>query len=450
MINNMLPYYGVIMQKKDVCLYPKYELKIGFSFVTYTTEMEYDWCRIQVKAGMTATWHEAKAVFEQKFIPYPELLSKYCVFIMNPENYAVAVAMLWPGKHFGKEHWRLHWVAVDPDYQGLGLGKALITRLLDIFDTEVHGEWLYVTSQSWNYCAINIYYHFGFHPYIDKKPINWYSENFAICNKQGWALINQCIMDYNQNNLDTLRLGDWFFHITTNEKELLYRLKRIFPMIEKKGRECEGKIRFVLSRKQGIILEGDTMEVSLNEKNLYNKRVLQDVIWFCYHIRAAKEGYLLIKKFYCEIITENENARLVFLRKKKYLEFDHYPEMGGMENFWEIFCLNGKYYIRDIQFRFCYRLEKIEWHVLKQQPTTKNKISWQAFQNRMLSMVEQVLATRMPLINEKGLIFHLPYIDNEDMQRKRYDLIKQIFTYTMPLEVTGISYQVRENEENNI
>lgn len=139
MINKMLPYYGVIMKKRDVCTYPRYELEKGFSFEAYTPGMEGDWCRIQTKAGMAATWNEAKIVFEQKFKPYSELLTKYCVFIVNSENYAVAAAALWPGKHFGKEHWRIHWVAVDPDYQGMGLGKALITKLLDMVCSK--GAW---------------------------------------------------------------------------------------------------------------------------------------------------------------------------------------------------------------------------------------------------------------------------------------------------------------------
>lgn len=446
MINKMLPYYGVIMKKGDVRTYPRYELKKGFSFVTYTTGMEGDWCRIQTKAGMVATWNEAKIVFEQKFKHYPELLTKYCVFIVNPENYAVATAALWPGKHFGKEHWRIHWVAVDPDYQGMGLGKVLITRLLDMFVPKEHGEWLYVTSQSWNYCAINIYYHFGFLPYTGVQPVNWHSENFAMCNKQGWALIDQYIEDYNYNDLYTLCLGDWFFQVITSEKELLYRLKRIFPMVRYSEGKYDGRIRFVLSGKQELTFDGTELNVSLNEENLYNTRVLRDVVWFYYHIQAAKEGSLLISKSQCEVITEGDGARLIFLRKKKYKEFDQYSKTDGLESFWEIFCRTGKYYIRDIQFCTCYRLKKMEWHVLRKQATMKNRISWQSFQNRMFAMAEQILVTRIPLLNNEMLIFPLPCVDDKAMQRKRNNLVKQLFVYTRPLEVIGISYRGEKDE----
>lgn len=38
MINKMLPYYGVIMKKRDVCTYPRYELEKGLFFEAYTPE----------------------------------------------------------------------------------------------------------------------------------------------------------------------------------------------------------------------------------------------------------------------------------------------------------------------------------------------------------------------------------------------------------------------------
>ena len=136
MINKMLPYYGVIMKKRDVCTYPRYELEKGFSFEAYTPGMEGDWCRIQTKAGMAATWNEAKVVFEQKFKPYSELLTKYCVFIVNSENYAVAAAALWPGKHFGKE---LDNIVKQAEKSGDGPGKSTYNQTVRYVCSE--GAW---------------------------------------------------------------------------------------------------------------------------------------------------------------------------------------------------------------------------------------------------------------------------------------------------------------------
>ncbi|WP_459169035.1 GNAT family N-acetyltransferase, partial [Natronospora cellulosivora (SeqCode)] len=45
----------------------------------------------------------------------------------------VATAFLWHGNHFGKEFQRVHWVAVHPDHQGKNIGKALITKVLEIY-----------------------------------------------------------------------------------------------------------------------------------------------------------------------------------------------------------------------------------------------------------------------------------------------------------------------------
>ncbi len=440
MINKLLPYYGVIMKKTDIHIYPKYQLRQGFSFAQYMPGREDEWCQIQTRAGMTETYREARKIFEQKFKPYPELLAEHCVFIMDSDAHAVAVAALWPGRHFGTEHWRIHWVAVDPDYQGMGFGKALMTRLMDIFNLRDYGEWLYVTSQSCNYCAINIYYHFGFHPYTGKQPVNWYSKDFDRCNQRGWELIDQWICTYDQKRPDTICMGDWLFKVSGDEM-VLEKLKKIFPMAEEDGRRLDGKLIFHLSQKQAMVYDVDKMEVFLNKENLYDRNVLRDIGWFYYHVKAAQDGRILIAKKDCEIMDGKEGGiRLVFLRKRKYEEFDHYPETDSLEFFWEIFWLNDKYYIRDIQFRTCHWLETLEWHVLRRQKTMKNPVSWQSFQNRLLAMAEQIIAVQYPLMNKGELIFHLPYVDDESMEQKRNAMVKSLYEHIKPFEVTGISY----------
>ena len=448
MINKLLPYYGVIMKKTDVHSYPAYRLSDGFSFVPYTPGREYEWCQIQTRAGMTENVRKAREIFEQKFKPYTELLTEHCIFIVDDADRAVASAALWPGKHFGTEHWRIHWVAVDPDYQGMGMGKALMTCLMDIFNSEDHGKWLYVTSQSWNYCAINIYYHFGFRPYLGVQPVNWYSEDFDRCNQKGWALIDQWIHTYDHESPDMLCLGEWRIHVS-GDRSVMTELKKIFPMTEKDQKRSDGKLAFYSDQDQKITYDGKEMDVFLHEENLHDRHILRDIGWFYYHVKAAQNGRILVGKDCCEIEDGTDGGIwLIFLRKGKYREYDPCVGTEGLEQFWEIFFQNGNYYIRDIQFRVCHRIESIKWHVLRRQKTRKTPVSWQSFQNRMLSMAEQVIAAQMPLMDGGELICHFPYVDNENMAKKRNRLLEGLFEHMKPEELTGELYRGEEDAED--
>lgn len=448
MINKLLPYYGVIMKKTDVHSYPEYRLSNGFSFVSYTPSREYEWCQIQTRAGLTENVRKAREIFAQKFKPYTELLAEHCIFIVDDKNRAVASAALWPGKHFGTEHWRIHWVAVDPDYQGMGMGKALMTCLMDIFNSGDHGDWLYVTSQSWNYCAINIYYHFGFRPYLGVQPVNWYSEDFDRCNQKGWTLIDQWIHTYDHESPNTLCLGEWQIHVS-GDKPVMTELKKIFPMTERDQKRSDGKLSFYSDQDQKITYDGKEMDVFLHEENLHDRHILRDIGWFYYHVKAAQNGRILVGKDCCEIKDGTDGGIwLIFLRKGKYREYDQCVGTEGLEQFWEIFFQNGNYYIRDIQFRVCHRIESIKWHVLRRQETRKTPVSWQSFQNRMLSMAEQVIAAQMPLMDKGELICHFPYADNENMAKKRNMLLEGLFEHMKPEELTGELYRGEEDAED--
>src|SRR5699024_9565943 len=140
--------------------------------------------------------------------------------------------------------------------------------------------------------------------------------------------------------------------------------------------------------------------------------------------------------------------RLIFLRKGKYREYDPCVGSEGLEQFWEIFFQNGNYYIQDIQFRVCHRIESIKWLVLRRQNTRKSPVSWQSFQNRMLSMAEQVIAAQMPLMDGGELICHFPYVDNENMAKKRNRLLEGLFEHMKPEELTGELYRGEEDAED--
>ena len=62
----------------------------------------------------------------------------------------------------------LHWVSVVPGQQGLGLGKAVVQRALQIFSELEPGADIYLHTQTWSHRAVKLYEKFGF--YITKEP----------------------------------------------------------------------------------------------------------------------------------------------------------------------------------------------------------------------------------------------------------------------------------------
>ena len=104
---------------------------------------------------------------------------------------------------------RIHWVAVAPKYQGLGILKAMVTRLLDIYNELGYEGYIHLTSQTWSYKALNVYIKFGFKPYYGEKPANWIARNltsgnfepwdYKEKNEEAWNMIFKKINEY-QNN----------------------------------------------------------------------------------------------------------------------------------------------------------------------------------------------------------------------------------------------------------
>ena len=206
MLDKSIPFFPVLMVKRDTKNYPRFELPVGYAITGYREGFENRWADIIYSVEHTDTWQQARDIFEKEFMSVPELLPGQCLFVLDGKGEAVATASLWHGDHFGETHQRIHWVATRPEHQGRGLVKALMTRLLDLHNELGYKDFIYLTTQTWSYKAINIYSQFGFVPYIGEKPVNWKDENFDKNNRLAWKLIDEKISEYRQKKQETQRL----------------------------------------------------------------------------------------------------------------------------------------------------------------------------------------------------------------------------------------------------
>jgi len=135
----------------------------GFSFRYYSGAKDIDhWCEIETSVLEFASVSEAKDYFTKAFLPYENELKNRCLFIADENNLPVATATVWyAGSELGHQA-ALHWVAVRPKYQGLGLGKTIVQKALQRFSELEPNCDVWLHTQTWSHTAVRLYHKLGF------------------------------------------------------------------------------------------------------------------------------------------------------------------------------------------------------------------------------------------------------------------------------------------------
>lgn len=162
MLDKLIPYYHVLMKREKGSSFSSFELPSGFKYVLFKAGDEKDWAEIEASVGEFDKAIDALLFFQKNYLPYIKELERRCLFIENDDGRKVATLTIWwcyTGVR--RDPW-IHWVAVRPEFQGLGIGKAIVSegikRLIDIEgDRDV-----YLHTQTWSYKAIGIYTKAGF------------------------------------------------------------------------------------------------------------------------------------------------------------------------------------------------------------------------------------------------------------------------------------------------
>ncbi|MFW6410423.1 MAG: GNAT family N-acetyltransferase [Halanaerobiales bacterium] len=162
MLDKSVEFHRVIMHRKQGTPVPDSALADDFKFARFEDGDEKEWALIETSVGEFDRSVDALVYFQENYLPYKEEVRRRTIFIENSEGKKIATLTNWWGyTGFRRDPW-LHWVAVKPEYQNLGLGKAIIfegmKRMLKIEgDTDI-----YLPTQTWSYKAIGIYQKAGF------------------------------------------------------------------------------------------------------------------------------------------------------------------------------------------------------------------------------------------------------------------------------------------------
>ena len=124
-----VPFYNLILrldhwQRRDPVL-PE-----GFRLRFYQPGDEAAWAALEYGIGDFDPQEEARAYFVQTYGSHAQDLARRCLFAVDGGGRVAGTCSAWRDPRGGGEVASLHWLAVSPEAQGRGLGKALCREAL--------------------------------------------------------------------------------------------------------------------------------------------------------------------------------------------------------------------------------------------------------------------------------------------------------------------------------
>ena len=178
MLDKTLPYYNILMHRQAGTPVPGVSLPDGFSFVKYSAGDELAWAEIEASVGEFSSVQEACSYFGKHYLPFSGELDRRTIFIETESGEKVETFTMWWEYTEDLRVPSVHWVAVKPEFQGLGLGKAIVFAGMER-SLAIEGDRdFYLHTQTWSYQAIGIYLKAGFQ-FMEAGSFGGYENDFS-------------------------------------------------------------------------------------------------------------------------------------------------------------------------------------------------------------------------------------------------------------------------------
>ena len=183
MLDKSIPHKFILMKRPRGTPLKPYAPPPGFAFHFYRPGDERDWADIESSVLEFASAEAALDYYGKEFAPHPEELKRRQLFLRDADGRAAATISAWWRTAGDRRIPLIHWVAVKPEYQGRGLGKAAVSEGIRLL-AELEGDAdMYLQTQTWSWKAVNIYLDAGFEFVRNETPEgfrNEYEEAMAI------------------------------------------------------------------------------------------------------------------------------------------------------------------------------------------------------------------------------------------------------------------------------
>ena len=159
MLDRMIPFYNTIL-RCDHYLAKDTALPESYSVVTYKPGYEKAWAELEYSIGDFDSAGEAEEYFVSTYLKDTDKTDNI-LFLKNAEDKIIGSCIAWQDDRNGALVSSLHWLIVDENHQGMGLGKALCCAVMNIYAGK--GAFpVYIHTQPWSWKAILLYVSLGF------------------------------------------------------------------------------------------------------------------------------------------------------------------------------------------------------------------------------------------------------------------------------------------------
>ena len=162
-----IEYIPIVMYRPHLNDLPPVVLPEGFRIRTFRYGDIANWSRIETAVGEFPTEQHAERYFEREFGPQIDLMSDRSFMLETADGEAIGTTTAWMGTFQGEPMGKIHWVAIEPAYQGRGLAKPLLATALHRLALD--HQRAYLETQTTSYRAVGLYLKFGFEPVIETE-----------------------------------------------------------------------------------------------------------------------------------------------------------------------------------------------------------------------------------------------------------------------------------------
>ena len=193
MLGAEIPDLNLFMMCGSLCSSACSELPLGYSFrLCQMNELE-TWKALQIDDSEQYDAHDAvlSEYIEKVYAPRDNEFFDQCVFICNSEDRPVGTCLIWKAYNSFST---IHWLKVLPQFEGKGLGRAILSCVLKELPEDEYPVFLHTQPSS--YRAIKLYSDLGFKLLAD-EVIGYRKNDIA----ESMPILKEYLSDKDYQNL---------------------------------------------------------------------------------------------------------------------------------------------------------------------------------------------------------------------------------------------------------
>ena len=172
MLDKSIPYKEILMARSAAEALPESKvLPEGYTARLFQPGDEAGWASVETSVGEFDNIADGLRYFHREFTPHLAEVQQRCTLICDPSGCPVATATAWWSVFQHNRFGMIHWVAVMPRCQGMGLGRAVTIQAMNRLAELETGHVQMLHTQTWSHISIRMYQSLGFRLVTGVSPL---------------------------------------------------------------------------------------------------------------------------------------------------------------------------------------------------------------------------------------------------------------------------------------